>query len=328
MKAVRLIVTQSQANFRMEETVENRMTYPLPPFSTVYGAISAACSWDEYHECKISVQGDYKTKTKEYVMYHSYLNSTMDDRGTLIKVANPNIYGQAYIRVAKVNRGGSLKNRENIIIYNNDLMEEYLELRQQQTKNANERKELNKILKQLKEKNEDNEELKEKMKKLKDKNEDLKNELYFFKSIEGVPTYVETLHDLNLVIHIHSDEETMREILENVNQIKSIGRSEDFVNVISAKIVELNQDDKNMKSKYHAYINKRHVTDGNICAYNEKEGNKKISGGTVVYVNKYYTMEGGKRIFERIPCLWTSSYTVNKYSPSLWSDGEYIVDLN
>lgn len=111
----------------------------------------------------------------------------------IIKVVNPNIISQAYIKLAKVNRGGSLKNRENIIIYNNDLMEEYLELRQQQTKNVNERKWINKIIKELKEKNEDNEKLKEKMKKLKDKNEDLKNKLSFFKSIESVPTYLEEI---------------------------------------------------------------------------------------------------------------------------------------
>lgn len=325
MKAVRLIIEQSQANFKMEETVENRMTYPLPPFSTVYGAISAACSWDEYHECKISVQGDFKTKTKEYVMHNSYLNSTMDDRGTLIKAANPNIFGQAYIKVAKVNRGGSLKNKENLIVYNNDLLEEYLKLRERQTKNVNERKELNKLLKELKE---NVEKSNEKMKLLKAENEGLKNKLSYFKSIESVPTYIETLYDLTMVMHIHSDDETMREILENVNQIKSIGRSEDFVNVKSAELVELNQKDKDIKSKYHAYVNKRDIIDGNICEYTEEEGNKKISGGTIFYVNKYYEMVNEKRIFEKIPCLWVSHYTIKKYSPSIWSDGEYILNFN
>ena len=325
MKAIRLIISQSQANFRMGETIENRMTYPLPPFSTVYGAIGAACGWDTWHECKISVQGDYKTKTKEYVMYNSYLSSTMDDRGTLIKVANPNIYGQAYIRVAKVNRGGSLKNRKDLLVYNSDLLEEYLELRQQQTDNTLERKKLNQSIKG----SEDNiEESKVKIKSLKKKCEDLQYKLSFFKSLEKIPVHVETLHDLILVIHINSDDETMNEILKNANEIKSLGRSEDYITLNSAELVELNQTEKNMKSKYHAYINKRHVTDGNIRAYTEKEGNKKISGGTIFYVNKYYEMVNEKRIFEKIPCLWTSCYTVNKYSPSLWSDGEYIVDLN
>lgn len=325
MKAVRLIVTQSQANFRMEETVENRMTYPLPPFSTVYGAISTACSWDAYHECKISVQGEFMTKTKEYVMHNSYLNMTMDDRGTLIKVANPNIFGQAYIKVAKINRGGSLKKRENLIVYNNDLLEEYLELRQQQTDNTIERKRLNQSIKGSEE---NIEETKVKIKSLKKKNEDLKYKLSFFKSLEKIPIHVETLHDLILAIHINSDDETMNEILKNANEIKSLGRSEDYITLNSAELVELNQTEKNMKSKYHAYINKRDIIDGNICEYTEEEGNKKISGGTIFYVNKYYEMVNEKRIFEKIPCLWVSHYTIKKYSPSIWSDGEYILNFN
>ncbi|WP_415336187.1 CRISPR-associated protein Cas5, partial [Clostridium perfringens] len=34
MKALRIILTQNSANYRREETTVNKMTYPLPPFST------------------------------------------------------------------------------------------------------------------------------------------------------------------------------------------------------------------------------------------------------------------------------------------------------
>ena len=37
MKALRLILHQTSANYKREETVENKMTYPLPPVSTVIG---------------------------------------------------------------------------------------------------------------------------------------------------------------------------------------------------------------------------------------------------------------------------------------------------
>ena len=43
MKALRIVLTQSSANYKKEETVRNKMTYPLPPFSTIIGAIHSAC---------------------------------------------------------------------------------------------------------------------------------------------------------------------------------------------------------------------------------------------------------------------------------------------
>ncbi|MGL6098594.1 MAG: CRISPR-associated protein Cas5, partial [Fusobacteriaceae bacterium] len=49
MRALRIIITQSKAHYRKEETVDNKMTYPLPPFSTVIGAIHRACNFKEYH---------------------------------------------------------------------------------------------------------------------------------------------------------------------------------------------------------------------------------------------------------------------------------------
>ena len=43
MKCLRIKLTQSSANYRREETVTNKMTYPLPPMSTVIGALHNAC---------------------------------------------------------------------------------------------------------------------------------------------------------------------------------------------------------------------------------------------------------------------------------------------
>lgn len=48
MKALRIILTQSSANYRKEEAIDNKMTYPLPPFSTVIGALHNACNYSTY----------------------------------------------------------------------------------------------------------------------------------------------------------------------------------------------------------------------------------------------------------------------------------------
>ena len=49
MKVIRLVLTQNKAHYKKEETVTNKMTYPLPPFSTVIGAIHNACNYKNYH---------------------------------------------------------------------------------------------------------------------------------------------------------------------------------------------------------------------------------------------------------------------------------------
>ena len=55
MKALRIRLTQTSANYRREETIDNRMTYPLPPYSTVIGAIHKACGFTSYHPMDISI---------------------------------------------------------------------------------------------------------------------------------------------------------------------------------------------------------------------------------------------------------------------------------
>ena len=59
MEALRIILRQTSANYRKEETVNNKMTYPLPPVSTVIGAIHKACNYTEYKEMKKN-PGNYK----------------------------------------------------------------------------------------------------------------------------------------------------------------------------------------------------------------------------------------------------------------------------
>ena len=62
MKTVRIVLYQNQANYRREETVDNKMTYPLPPMSTVIGAVHAACGYNQYHPMDVSVHMKKKKK--------------------------------------------------------------------------------------------------------------------------------------------------------------------------------------------------------------------------------------------------------------------------
>ncbi|MBF1010999.1 MAG: CRISPR-associated protein Cas5, partial [Lachnoanaerobaculum sp.] len=48
MKALRIKLRQNQASYTREETVNNRMTYPLPSFSTIIGALHNACGYTSY----------------------------------------------------------------------------------------------------------------------------------------------------------------------------------------------------------------------------------------------------------------------------------------
>lgn len=85
MKAIRLHIKQNSANYKKEETVQNRMTYPLPPYSTVIGALHKACGYTSYHPMQVSVQGKYGSlKTKMY-KDDCFLNSLNDDRNLLVK---------------------------------------------------------------------------------------------------------------------------------------------------------------------------------------------------------------------------------------------------
>ena len=101
MKAIRIELTQNQANYRKEETIENKMTYPLPPMSTVIGAIHKACGFKTYRPMDISIQGSYGSMQRETYKDYAFLNSTMNDRGILVKMRNPKSLSTAYDVIAE-----------------------------------------------------------------------------------------------------------------------------------------------------------------------------------------------------------------------------------
>src|SRR3712207_4702505 len=105
MKALRIKLRQNQASYTREETVNNRMTYPLPPFSTVIGALHNACGYTTYHPMDISIQGCYGAMQSEVYVNHALLNSTLDDRGVLIWLKNSDALSAGYVAVAEALNG-------------------------------------------------------------------------------------------------------------------------------------------------------------------------------------------------------------------------------
>jgi len=101
MKALRIKLRQNQASYTREETVNNRMTYPLPSFSTIIGALHNACCYTSYHEMKVSVQGKYRNMQRELYVNHALLNNLEDDRNILIYNQNPDALNTGFIKVAE-----------------------------------------------------------------------------------------------------------------------------------------------------------------------------------------------------------------------------------
>lgn len=131
MRALRIILTQNKAHYRKEETVENKMTYPLPPFSTVIGALHNACGFKEYKPMGLSIQGRYKTLSKQAYTDYCFHDKFEDDRGILVKLVEDKFQSKAFIKVAesKKNEGSSFRKGITINVFDNKLISDYRRLR-------------------------------------------------------------------------------------------------------------------------------------------------------------------------------------------------------
>lgn len=360
MRAVRLIINQSSANYKKEETWENKMTYPLPPISTIIGAIHVACGYTEYHPMDISVQGNYESMHREPYTDYCFLNSTMDDRGILVKMDNESMLSTSFERVAKtIDRSSNLKKNENLLVYNRELLTEYQELKQlkdkigefksgrlkkvsdlikkRKTTLSNKKKKLDKSSDEFKRIDNREKEIKKLEKTLKERvksfeDENCNNKLSRYRSLTTAIRYYEVLDNIHLIIHIKCDENTMKDIIENAYNIKSIGRSEDFIDLVEAKVVELSESiDDELTSEYSAYLNFEDVKDERI--YTKEKSEREIIG-TKYYINKNYDTEKakmGKREFVKKKVLYASYYTIDETSENIYVDRdgnqEFIVNF-
>ena len=359
MKALRIVLTQSSANYKREETIDNKMTYPLPPISTIIGAIHNACNYREYHPMDISVQGKFEAKHKEPYTDYCFLNSIMDDRAILVKMKNESILSSSFDKVAKAKKtqGNSFRNGITIQVYNEELLKEYRdlkdlydklseykkteykdkleEIKKEKIKLSDIRKKLDKKSKEYLDLYKEEKDLKDKEKEFKEKVKKYEVENYTrpmskFRSVTSSLKFYEILNNIELVIHVRSDDKTLKDIEENIYNLKSIGRSEDFVDILEAKIVNLIEDDDcDIISNYSAYLNYDDVIKGHIY-FNKADAGESISG-TKYYLNKNYKIQDGKRIFEKKKAIYASQYIIEETSDNVFIDSEdnkeYIVNV-
>ena len=359
MKALRIVLTQSSANYKREEAIDNKMTYPLPPVSTIIGAIHNACGYREYHPMDISIQGGFESMHREPYTDYCFLNSVYDDRGILIKMRNESLLSNAFDKVAsaKKSQGNSFRNGVTIQVYNENLLKEYRELKdlgdkisdykktvyKEELENMQHmRKEILDAKKKLDKNSKEFEELVLAEKEIKEKEKGFKENvkeyevnqyskpISKFRSLTTSLKYYEILNNIELVIHVRSDEKTLEEIEENIYNLKSIGRSEDFVDVIESKIITLSEsDDCEIKSNYSAYLNYDDVKHERIGLYNIT-ASIDISG-TKYYLGKNYEIQDGKRVFEKKKVIYTSQYFIEETSENTFIDKEdgkeYIINF-
>lgn len=326
MKAIRLHLKQNSANYKREETVNCRMTYPLPPYSTVIGAIHKACGYTDYHDMKVSIQGKYGSLKTRLFKDNCFLNSLQNDRNTLVKLRNPDMLSTAYdiVAVAQKAQGNDFEKGITINVVNKDLLEEYRFLKRTKRRIDKHKK----IVKSLKDKvkkmkadeNISAEKVKAFDKRVKDidkiykKYEEVKYTVPYskFRTLATGPKYYEMLYDIELVIHIVSDENTLQDILDNIYNLTAIGRGEDFVEVLECTKTELEGGDIQYdapNSPFDLYM-PIELLDKNIdcIGQNDKTDGLYING-TKYLLPKNYTVEKlkgnmRKRNFNRIPVLF------------------------
>lgn len=349
MKALRLVIHQNSANYRKEESTENKMTYPLPPLSTVIGAIHAACGFTSYKPMDISIQGCYESMHKEPYTDYCFLNNIMDDRGILVKMRNGELLSNAFDKVAsaKKSQGNSFKDRVTIQIHNEELLKEYQGIRVMGDKIKEFKdKRLNKFMTLIKQRKKTltskkkfvdknsrkyavisnrEQEIKEFENEISQRMKDFEQKNYIkplskFRSLTKSLKYYEILNNIKLIIHIHTEDECiLNQILSKINNLKCIGRSEDFVDIQDICIVEL-QELKNRKeivSPYSAYLDMGLVNQKYIFT---KIKNTRNVIGTKYLMNKNYTIVDGKRIFRKKRVIYASQYTIEETTDNLLVD--------
>ena len=348
MEALRIILKQSSANYRKAGTVNNKMTYPLPIPSTVIGALHNICGYNEYHSMDISIQGKFSSLSRRVYTDYCFLNNVQDDRGILLKILNSNILSNTFIKVATAKKptGNSFEKKITIQVHNEELLQEYSSLKQkskeiEELKNSEYKKKLEefKVLKKEivdKKKKEDKKSatfknLLEEEKKIKLEEEKYKEDFkkfeyenytkpysYFQSLVTSLKSY-EVLNDIFLILHIKSDEKTLKDIEDNIFNLQSLGRSEDFVEVIECKMVQLQEFSKNIRAyNFFMYLKNDDVIDKKIIPLPVDENHH--SGGTKYYLDKNYKVENNKRIFIKVPAIYANFVGASKSSENVKSD--------
>lgn len=355
MEVVRLHLKQTSANYRKEESIENKMTYPLPPASTIIGALHNVCGFKEYHPMDVSIQGEYHTLGKEAYTDYCFLNSTQDDRGILVKMFHEDCLSKGYQRVgyAMKSQGNSFRDGKTVMIENEELIQEYRDLlkkneeiqkfkktrydhcvkliKKRKTTLAAKKKKVDKKSEEYLLVVEREKEIKEIEKSIKEQIKKYEYENYTkpyarFRTLTTSLKYYEVLYDIELIIHIEAVKEVLDAILEHIYELKSLGRSEDFVEIVSAEKVILQEVDDECDvyiSQYHSYVPAELIEAESVYLRPRGDGMVETQG-TKYYINKNYKInEEGQRIFEKKKVYYTSEYCVYDDSESVYLDKSF-----
>lgn len=270
MKNIRLILKQNEASFKVEGTVDYRPTYPLPPFATVIGAIHTACGYTKYHDMDISVQGYYDTiSTRLKTSRISCSGVPKDNRGILSYTPfGTSVLSNAVVPVAEIKlQMGSSFKSGEGIQIHNKGM-------------------YNKYLSVL-------------------DNKDARKSEYRT-VIKGIYKQ-EVLNNCTWIIHIHTSNGTAQDILENISNLTSLGRSEDFIDLVDCREVELTEGYSTQDT--NIYLKDRSLSQPHGATYT---------------INKTYTSHNGKRTFDSKTVLYTTSWGIKS---TVDEDG-YLVSYN
>ena len=328
MEVLRIILKQSSANYRKAGTIDNKMTYPLPIPATVIGALHNICRYTDYHSMDISIQGNFEAVSKDMYKNITVLN-TVSDRGTLVKMAWPDTISNAYTEVAEaVEDNANFITEKNIKIKNKGLLEEFKNLKFLKEKLDSEKKLKLEEFKARKKELSDKDELKKiriEEKKYKEEFKKFQEENYSrlysqFRTIVKKPMFYELLNGIFLILHIKSDEQTLKDIENNIFNLQSIGRSEDFVEVVECKKVELQEFDNEVKSAegLTMYLNYNDFQEEKI--FNLDIDGNIVKGGTKYYLDKDYKIINGKREFKKVLGLYSNYFSADKSSENVKLD--------
>lgn len=329
MKVLRIILKQSSANYRKAGTVDNKMTYPLPIPATIIGALHNICGYTEYHSIDISIQGNFKAISKDMYKNITVLN-TIADRGTLVKMAWPDTISNAYIEVAEaVEDNANFITEKNIKVKNRELLEEFKNLKTLKEKLDSEKKVK---LEEFKKKKEEFKTVKDDLKKIRAEEKIYKEEFKKFeeenyskpysqfRTIVKKPMFYELLNNIFLILHIKSDEQTLKDIENNIFNLQSLGRSEDFIEVLECKMVDLQEFDSEVKSAegLSTYLNYNDFHEEKI--FNLDVDGNVVKSGTKYYLDKYYKIVDSKREFKKVLALYSNYFKANKSSENVKMD--------
>lgn len=124
MKAVRLSIYQQTANYRIPNHYSVRLSYPLPPFSTVIGMIHTACGFKEYHAMDVSIQGSYASEHIDLNTGYSFNGGAFDETRHQLKIKGK----EKDIGICRGLLRTHILNDVNLIIYIHPEKEEDIEL--------------------------------------------------------------------------------------------------------------------------------------------------------------------------------------------------------